>query len=93
MLQRLLAVIITLLLITPAAANEYWLGQKPSNKRCKVLDVKPDGKTWVMLGTSSYPTLKEATAAKRAAADCKKKGEKNKPAENSAPSTDEGSKP
>jgi hypothetical protein len=69
MVRRLLVVILSVLVVTPAVANEYYVAQK-AVKKCKVVDEKPDGTTWVMVGTSSYPTLDAARAAKKAAPEC-----------------------
>jgi hypothetical protein len=76
MLRQLIALIITIFLIVPAAADEYWVAQNPSNQKCKVVDVKPDGKMWIMIGTSSYPTHDAARAAKHASSECKKESKK-----------------
>lgn len=76
MLRCFFAMVLTVFLMTPAVANEYWVAQNASNKRCKVVDAKPDGKMWVIVGTSSYSSLGVARAARRAAAECPKIGPK-----------------
>ena len=53
------------------AADEFYVGQDPVAKDCKIVREKPDGKTLIMLGTSSYPTRDAAKAAKKAAPECK----------------------
>jgi hypothetical protein len=55
---------------TPVLAAEYWVSQKPTaNKKCKVVDKMPDGKTYVMVGATSYPTKDAAKAAMQVAID------------------------
>ena len=69
-------VVVVALLITvatPALAAEFYVVQDPTTKRCNVVSEKPDGKTWVMVGTEVYGTKEEAKAAKKANPDCKKK--------------------
>ena len=58
---------------TPALAAEFYVGQDPESKRCKVVEEKPDGQTMIMIGTEAYATKEEAKAAKKAAAECPKK--------------------
>ena len=59
---------------TPALAAEFYLVQDPKTKKCNIVGEKPDGKTWVMVGTEAYATKEEAKAAKQANPDCQKKG-------------------
>lgn len=54
------------------AADEYFVAQDPTTKKCKTTRKKPDGKTMIMIGTSSYKTNDEAKAAKKAAPECQK---------------------
>jgi len=67
MLRRLVVIILSMLAVTPAVANEYYVAQ---TNHCKVVDAKPDGTKWTMVGTNSYPTLDAARAAKKAAPEC-----------------------
>ena len=76
MLLRSLFVILAALVVTPAIANEYYIAQK-TVKRCKVVDVKPDGTTWMLVGTSTYHTLDEARAALKGAPECAMNNEKH----------------
>jgi hypothetical protein len=39
------------------------VAQDQTTKQCKIVDPKPDGKTMVMVGTSSYETKAEAFMA------------------------------
>jgi dihydrodipicolinate synthase/N-acetylneuraminate lyase len=76
MMQKcLIAVSLLVFIVSPALAAEYYVAHKPPKKEaCKIVDKKPDGKTMVMVGTSSYATRDEAKAAKKAAqaaGDCK----------------------
>jgi hypothetical protein len=54
---------------TPVLAAEFWVSQKPENKKCKVVTTMPDGKSYVMIGATSYPTKDEANAAMQVAID------------------------
>ncbi|WP_137935276.1 hypothetical protein [Mesorhizobium comanense] len=72
--KLLSAAIVVLIAGAPAfAATEYFVAQKASDKTCSVDKTKPDGKTAMMVGKTSYKTEAEATAAMKAAAECKKK--------------------
>lgn len=71
MQKRLIAASLLVLVASPALAAEYYLAQDPTTKQCRVVDVKPDGKTMVMVGTSSYATKAEAFMAATKADDCK----------------------
>jgi hypothetical protein len=53
------------------AATEYYVAQNAKTKKCEVTTKKPDGKTWIEIGTSSYKTKADATKAEKAAAECK----------------------
>jgi hypothetical protein len=65
--------IILIAVATPALAAEYYIGQNPSTKQCKVLTERPDGQTMVMMGTETYASKEEAKAARKNFPDCKKK--------------------
>ena len=52
---------------SPVLAAEFWVSQDPTTKVCKITEQMPDGKTQVMVGATSYPTKKEARAAKKVA--------------------------
>ena len=52
---------------SPVLAAEFWVSQDPTTKICKIEEKMPDGKTQVMVGATSYPTKKEARAAKKVA--------------------------
>ena len=52
---------------TPVLAAEFWVSQDPETKHCKIVETMPDGKTKVMIGATSYPTLEAAQAAKKVA--------------------------
>jgi hypothetical protein len=62
---------------TPALAAEYYVVQDQTTKECEVGKYKPDGQTWVIVGTGAYATKEEAKAARKAAAECKNKEEAN----------------
>jgi hypothetical protein len=51
------------LVISPAMAAEFYVAKDATNKKCKIVNTKPDEKTMTMLGTSSYATKDEAKAA------------------------------
>ena len=44
---------------SPALAAEFYVAQETDTKKCVIVDTKPDGKKWVMIGTSE---AKEARA-------------------------------
>ena len=73
MMQKcLIAASLLVFIVSPVLAAEYYVAHK--KEACKVVHKKPDGKTMVMVGTSSYATMDEAKAAKKAAqaaGDCK----------------------
>jgi hypothetical protein len=73
MSKRIAIAALLIAIATPALAEEYFFGQNPESKRCKIVTEKPDGQTMIMIGTTSYPTREEAKAAKKAAAECPKK--------------------
>jgi hypothetical protein len=73
MSKRIAIAALLIAIATPALAEEYFVGQNPESKRCKIVTEKPDGQTMIMIGTTSYPTREEAKAAKKAAAECPKK--------------------
>jgi hypothetical protein len=73
MKRALLAAALLALQITPTIASEFYVAHNVSTKKCKVVDVKPDGEKWVMVGNTSYASLSEAKAAKRQATECPKK--------------------
>lgn len=50
--------------VSPALAKEFYVAQDPTTKKCGIVDTKPDGKTKIMIGTSSYATKEEAKAAR-----------------------------
>jgi hypothetical protein len=61
----------------PVMAAEYYLVQDPTKKKCRIVETKPDSQTMVMVGTGPYATREDAIAAKKAAAECKKKDATN----------------
>jgi hypothetical protein len=74
MYKKLLSAAVLVMLATAPAlsATEYFVAQKASDKTCSVAKIKPDGKTVMMVGKTSYKTQAEATAAMKAATECKK---------------------
>jgi hypothetical protein len=50
--------------VSPALAGEFYVAQDPATKKCDIVKTKPDGKTMIMIGTSSYATKEEAKAAR-----------------------------
>jgi hypothetical protein len=73
MSKRIALAAVLIAIATPALAEEFYVGQDPESKRCKVVTEKPDGQTMIMIGTESYATREEAKAARKAAAECPKK--------------------
>lgn len=72
MSKHIVVAAVLIAIATPALAAEFYVGQDPESKKCKVVTEKPDGKAMIMIGTESYPTKEDAKAAKKAAAECKK---------------------
>ena len=64
---------------TRCSRQNYPVSQKPTaNKKRKVVDTMPDGKTYVIIGATSYPTKDAAKATMQVAIDagqCVKKKE------------------
>ena len=56
----------------PAFAAEFYVAQNAADKKCSVVDAKPDGKTATMVGKTSYKSKDEADKALKAATECKK---------------------
>ena len=73
MSKRIAFAAVLIAIATPALAEDFYVGQDPESKRCRIVTEKPDGQTMVMIGTASYATKEEAKAAKKAAAECLKK--------------------
>jgi septal ring-binding cell division protein DamX len=48
----------------PNRPTTFYVGKDPATNHCKVVHKKPDGKTTLMVGTSSYATEDEAKAAR-----------------------------
>ena len=62
-MQKLLIVAATLTtFVTPALAAEFYVAQDPETKKCKIVTEKPDGRTLIMIGTTSYPTYRDLQA-------------------------------
>ena len=77
MSKRIVIAAVLIAIATPALAEEFYVGQNPESKKCKVVTEKPDGQDMVMIGTEPYATKEEAKAAKKAASDCLKKESAN----------------
>ena len=77
MKKYVVVVAILTALTTPALAAEFYVAQNPTTQGCKIVETKPDGQTMVMIGTAPYATKEEAKAARKAAAECKKKDATN----------------
>lgn len=77
MSKRIAIAAVLIAIATPALAKEFYVGQDPESKKCKVVTEKPDGQRMIMIGTESYATKEEAKAAKKAAAECLKKEDAN----------------
>jgi hypothetical protein len=77
MSKRIAIAAVLIAIATPALAEEFFVGQEPDSKRCKIVTEKPDGQTMIMIGTESYPTREEAKVAKKAASECLKKESSN----------------
>ena len=69
MLMRVLVTSLTIIVAaaSPVFAAEFWVSQDLANKRCRLVEKMPDGKTYVMIGATSYKTKDEAKAAMKVA--------------------------
>jgi hypothetical protein len=67
--------LVALLTLPALAADEFYVAQDPVAKDCKIVKDKPDGKSLIMLGTSSYSTRDAAKAAKKTAPECRPQGD------------------
>lgn len=73
-MRTYLAASLLVFAVSPALA-EFYVAQDPVTKNCGIVETKPDGKTKIMIGTSSYATKDEAKAVRREATDeCHKPG-------------------
>jgi hypothetical protein len=54
------------------SAASFYVEQSAKTHRCYVVAHKPNGKTMMEIGTTSYPTRTKAMAAMKAATACKK---------------------
>jgi hypothetical protein len=62
--MRTCLLVMSLLLFGDGVAlADYYLAQDPTTKQCKIVDVKPDGVTMIMVGTSSYDLRADAFMA------------------------------
>jgi hypothetical protein len=52
------------------AAEQFYVYQDSSTKKCKITTEKPDGVAKITIGTSAYATREEAKTAKHAAPQC-----------------------
>lgn len=77
MSKRIVIAAVLIAIATPALAEEFYVGQDPESKRCKIVTEKPDGQSMIMIGTESYATKEDAKAARKAAAECPKKESAN----------------
>ena len=59
MLKYVVAIFVTLGVITPALAGEFWIVRGP-DKKCIVVEKKPVEKTIVVIGDKAYVTKEEA---------------------------------
>jgi hypothetical protein len=57
----------------PALAAEFFVAQNVADKKCSVVETKPDGKTMTMVGKTSHKSKEEAEKAMAAAPECAKK--------------------
>jgi hypothetical protein len=73
MLRKIVvAAALTTVLVAPAfAATTYYVEQNAKSHKCSVTSHKPDGKSFMMIGTDTYKTKTAATTALKAAPECK----------------------
>jgi hypothetical protein len=54
-LKRIAIAAVLIAIATLALAEDFYVGQDPDSKRCKIVTEKPDGQTMIMIGTGAYP--------------------------------------
>ncbi len=62
--------IILAALITPALAEEFWVVQSPSTKKCTIVQQKPTTTTEVVIGNSSFKTRADAETSMKTTKVC-----------------------
>jgi hypothetical protein len=69
-----MALFAAFMVVTPsfAAVAKFYVVQSMSTNTCSIVTMKPDGKTAMMVGKSSYKNATSASAALKAAKACKK---------------------
>jgi hypothetical protein len=72
MLKYVVVAVMLTAFATPALAEEWYVVQDPTTKKCSQTKKKPDGQSLVMVGTGTYTTNDEAKAARKAAPECAK---------------------
>ena len=68
----ILAAVAVIAFAGPGSAATYYVSQSAKTKHCMVTTKKPNDKTMMQIGTDTYKTKKEASAALKAASDCGK---------------------
>ena len=53
-----------------AATTTWYVGMDAKTKKCSVTKTKPDGTKMMMVGTDTFKSKKDATAAEKADKDC-----------------------
>lgn len=71
MRSYLVAASLLLAATMPALAGEFYVGKNAKTGDCDIFDVKPDGTTVLIIGTS-YPSRQEAKDARSKAPECQK---------------------
>jgi hypothetical protein len=70
--KYVLAGAVVVALAAPAFAAEFYVAQNVADKKCSIVEAKPDGKAATMVGKMSYKSKDDADKALKAAAECKK---------------------
>ena len=65
------AALVAAFALPASAATTYYVGLVAKSNKCEVTSTKPDGVKVKMIGTATYSTKAKASAAMKAAADCK----------------------
>jgi hypothetical protein len=66
-----IAVLLTVGLMTPALAAEFYVAQSTSNHKCSIVSQKPDGKSLTLVGSDGYKTRAAAETAMKGMTQCK----------------------
>ena len=71
MLKYVVVAVMLTAFATPALAEEWYVVQDSTTKKCNKTRKKPSDQNVIMVGTGTYATEEEAVAAMQSAPECK----------------------